>query len=242
MQSAGAGLKRLTLELGGNDAAIVMPDADPEAIAEDLFWAAFSNCGQVCAGLKRLFVPESLAADVGDALAAVVASTVVGPGNDPRSEIGPIQNQAQLERVRALLADAEARGGDPLFVGDAPEGPGYFHPVTLVRGAAEGAALVDEEQFGPVLPILTYGSVEEAVERANATEYALGGSVWGADPEAAAAVAERLEAGSVWVGQHPGMGPDLPFGGLKQSGIGVEGSELGLAAFTDVKVVNVRRG
>jgi len=242
MQSAGARLARLTLELGGNDAGIVLPGTDPDDIADDLFWAAFSNCGQVCAGLKRLYVHEGIAQAVGDALAQVGSRVVVGPGQDPRSEIGPLQNASQLERVRLLLDDALRRGGEAFFKGSAPTGLGYFHPVTLVRGVAEGVALVDQEQFGPVLPLLTYATVDEAVQRANATEYALGGSVWGSDLEAATAVANRLEAGSVWVRQHPGMGPDLPFGGLKQSGLGVESSRLGLAAYTDVQVLYVRRG
>jgi acyl-CoA reductase-like NAD-dependent aldehyde dehydrogenase len=241
MRSAGAGLKRLTLELGGNDPGIVLPDADPAALAEELFWAAFSNCGQVCAGLKRLYVPEQLAPALCEALAEVGAGAVVGPGQDPRSEIGPVQNRPQLERVRRLVAGALQDGGDAFFVGDAPDGPGYFHPVTLVRGVREGTALVDEEQFGPVLPILTYRTVDEAVQRANATEFGLGASVWGSDPERAALVAGRLEAGGVFVGQHPGMGPDLPFGGVKQSGIGVESSTLGLSAYTDVQVLIVKR-
>ncbi len=241
MQSAGAGLKRLTLELGGNDPGIVLPGADPAALAEDLFWAAFSNCGQVCAGLKRLYVPEDLAEPIAHAISEVAATVVVGPGDDPRSQIGPVQNRAQLERVRSLLADAESQGGDAFFIGEAPEGPGYFHPVVLIRGVREGMALVDEEQFGPVLPILTYQTVDEAVTRANASELGLGASVWGPDPDTAATVAQRLEAGSVFVGQHPGMGPDLPFGGVKQSGIGVESSARGLAAYTDIKVLNVKR-
>ena len=242
MQSAGARLARLTLELGGNDAGIVLPGTDPDDVADDLFWAAFSNCGQVCAGLKRLYVHEDNAQAVGDALAQIGSRVVVGPGQDPRSEIGPVQNASQLERVRSLLDDALSRGGEAFFTGSAPTGPGYFHPVTLVRGVAEGVPLVDQEQFGPVLPLLTYATVDEAIERANATDYALGGSVWGSDLEAATAVANRLEAGSVWVRQHPGMGPDLPFGGLKQSGLGVESSRLGLAAYTDVQVLYVRRG
>jgi acyl-CoA reductase-like NAD-dependent aldehyde dehydrogenase len=242
MRSAGSRLKRLTLELGGNDAGIVLPGSDPAEIAEDLFWAAFSNCGQVCAGLKRLYVPEALMSTVCDALAEVAAGVTVGPGDDPGTDIGPVQNAPQLARVRSLVADARSRGGDPFFVGEAPGGDGYFHPAVLIRDVAEGVRIVDEEQFGPVLPILPYATVDEAVARANATDYALGGSVWGPDFEQAIAVASRLDAGSVWVGQHPGMGPDLPFGGLKQSGLGVEGSRLGLLAYTDVQVLNARRG
>ncbi len=240
MQSAGRDLKRLTLELGGNDAGIVLPGTDPASVAEELFWAAFSNCGQVCAGLKRLYVPADQVDAFTAALADVAARVVVAPGLDPESQIGPVQNLAQLERVRELLADAREHGAEVVFEGAAPEG-GYFHPVTLVRDVAEGVRLVDEEQFGPVLPILSYTTVEEAVARANDSDFGLGGSVWGPDPEAAREVATRLQAGAVSVGQHPGMGPDLPFGGVKQSGVGVESSRYGLAAFTDIQTVLVNR-
>jgi acyl-CoA reductase-like NAD-dependent aldehyde dehydrogenase len=239
MQSAGSDLKRLTLELGGNDAGIVLPGTDPDAVAEELFWAAFSNCGQVCAGLKRLYVPADQADAFAAALVRVAGEVVVAPGLDPQSEIGPVQNAAQLRRVRELLADAREQGAEVFFSGDAPEG-GYFHPVTLVRSVAEGVRLVDEEQFGPVLPMLTYTTVEEAVRRANDSTFGLGASVWGSDPSAAMDVAIRLEAGAVSVGQHPGMGPDLPFGGFKHSGVGVESSHYGLAAFTELQSVLVK--
>ncbi len=242
MASAAGTLKRLTLELGGNDPGIVLDDADPQSIAEDLYWGALSNCGQVCAGLKRMYVPAGRAAEYAEALATVAAKVRVGDGLDPGTDMGPVQNAPQLDRVRSLLADAEARGAEVFFRGQAPDGPGYWHPVTLVRHAGEDTPLVAEEQFGPVLPLLTYDTVADAVARANASPFALGASVWSADEDRATAVAETLEAGTVWVNQHPMLSPSTPFGGLKQSGIGVESSPHGLAAYTDISVLRVKRG
>jgi len=241
MASASGTLKRLTLELGGNDAGIVLPDADPAAIAADLYWGALSNCGQVCAGLKRLYVPERLASQIEEALAAVASTVVIGEGTQDGVDMGPIQNKAQLERVESLVSTARSHGADVYFRGEAPDGPGYFHPVTLVRDATEEMALVSEEQFGPVLPILTYGDVDEAVARANASDLALGASVWSADEDRAVAVASQLEAGTVWVNQHPMLSPDVPFGGRKQSGLGVESSLHGLLGYTDISVLRIKR-
>jgi acyl-CoA reductase-like NAD-dependent aldehyde dehydrogenase len=241
MASAAGTLKRLTLELGGNDPGVVLPDADPRAVASDLYWAALSNCGQVCAGLKRMYVPAARAGDYADALAEVAATVVVGDGLEPGTDMGPVQNRPQLDRVRSLVADARDRGADVFFTGKVPNGPGYWHPVTLVRGAGEDAPLVAQEQFGPVLPLLSYDSVDEAVARANASPFGLGASVWSGDEDRAAAVAASLQAGTVWVNQHPMLSPDTPFGGLKESGIGVESSHHGLAAYTDLRVLRVRR-
>jgi acyl-CoA reductase-like NAD-dependent aldehyde dehydrogenase len=241
MASSAPTLKRLTLELGGNDAGIVLDDIDPASFAEDLYWGGLSNCGQVCAGLKRLYVPEPLAPKLEEALAAVAATVVVGDGTDDGVDMGPVQNKPQLERVRNLVADAEQRGADVYFRGKAPAGPGYFHPVALVRNATDDMALVAEEQFGPVLPVLTYRDLGDAVARANASDLALGASVWSTDEDRAVQVADRLEAGTVWVNQHPLLSPDVPFGGLKQSGLGVESSRYGLLAYTDISVLRVRR-
>ena len=242
MASSAPTLKRLTLELGGNDAGIVLDDVDPAAFAEDLYWGGLSNCGQVCAGLKRLFVPEPLAPKLEEALAAVAATVVVGDGTKEGVDMGPIQNRPQLERVQSLLAASEQAGAEVYFRGQAPTGPGFFHPVALVRHATDEMGLVAEEQFGPVLPILTYRDLDDAVARANASDLALGASVWSADEDRAVPVAGRLEAGTVWVNQHPLLSPDVPFGGLKQSGLGVESSRYGLLAYTDISVLRVRRG
>jgi acyl-CoA reductase-like NAD-dependent aldehyde dehydrogenase len=241
MASSAPTLKRLTLELGGNDAGIVLDDVDPAAIAAGLYWGGLSNCGQVCAGLKRLYVPERLAADIEDALAGVAATVVVGDGTQPGVDMGPIQNKMQLDRVEALTAAARADGADIYFRGDVPNGPGYFHPVTLVRNATDEMALVAQEQFGPVLPVLTYHDLDEAVARANASDLGLGASVWSSDEPRAADVAARLQTGTVWVNQHPMLSPDVPFGGVKQSGLGVESSRYGLLGYTDISVLRVKR-
>jgi acyl-CoA reductase-like NAD-dependent aldehyde dehydrogenase len=241
MANAAGTLKRLTLELGGNDAGIVLDDVDPAAIATDLYWGGLSNCGQVCAGLKRLYVPEPLAGQIEEGLAAVAANVKVGDGRDPDTVMGPIQNSAQLTRVRGLLSDAKDRGADAYFTGEAPDGPGYFHPVVLVRNLTDDVPLAAEEQFGPVLPIMTYHDLDEAVTRANRSDLGLGASVWSSDESRAVAVADRLQAGTVWVNQHPMLSPDAPFGGVKQSGVGVESSIHGLLAYTDINVLRVKR-
>lgn len=241
MAAAAGTLKRVTLELGGNDAGIVLEDADPAVVGKDLFWAAFSNSGQVCAALKRLYVPRSRLDDYSQVLAEEAAKVVVGPGWQEGVTAGPVQNAPQLAQVRRLAASARDAGGDFFYTGDVPEGPGYWAPTTLVRGVDEGVALVDEEPFGPILPILTYDDLDEAVRRANDTDFGLGASVWTSDPDRAASVAERLEAGSVWVNQHPVVTATIPFGGVKQSGFGVEGSRHGLLAYTNIRVTNIKR-
>ncbi|SHK09678.1 Acyl-CoA reductase [Pseudonocardia thermophila] len=240
MAAAAPTLKRLTLELGGNDAAIVLDDVDPAEIAADLYWGGLSNCGQVCAAIKRLFVPESLAEDLASALADVAASVVVGDGFADGVDMGPLQNRPQLDLVRSLVADAEQHGAEVYFRGEAPDGPGFFHPVTLVRRVRDDLPLARQEQFGPVLPLFTYSDLDEAIERANASEFGLGASVWAADEERAVAVAGRLEAGTVWVNQHPMLSADTPFGGIKQSGLGVEGSVHGVLGHTDICVLRVK--
>ncbi len=232
MASAVATLKRLTLELGGNDAGIVLPDADPARIAEGLFWGAFINNGQTCAALKRLYVHESLYDQVCQALTDYAAKITVGDGLDEKSVLGPVQNAMQLNKVRELVEDAKAKGGRILIGGEPQEGPGYFYPVTLVADVDHGFRLVDEEQFGPVLPIIRYSDVDEVIQRANSSPFGLGGSVWSGDPERAKHYALQLECGSVWINKHGAIQPNAPFGGVKQSGIGVEFGADGLKEFT----------
>lgn len=237
MASAVATLKRLTLELGGNDAGIVLPDADPEQIAEGIFWGAFINNGQTCAALKRLYVHDSIYDRVGNALAAYAAKIPVGDGMDEKSVLGPVQNEMQFNKVRELVEDAKAKGGRILVGGEPAGGPGYFYPVTVVADVDHGTRLVDEEQFGPVLPIIRYSDVDEVIQRANASPFGLGGSVWSADPERARHYALQLECGSVWINKHGAIQPNAPFGGVKQSGIGVEFGADGLKEFTTTQTV-----
>lgn len=237
MQSAAATLKRLTLELGGNDAGIVLPDADPAAIAPGIFWGAFINGGQTCAALKRLYVHDSLYDAVCRELVAFSKTVTMGDGLDESVQLGPIQNAMQYERVKELVEDARKHGGRVLCGGDPPAGPGYFYPVTLVADVQEGVRLVDEEQFGPVLPIIRYSDVDAIVARANDNPNGLGGSVWSSNPQRARQLAMRLECGTAWVNKHGGIQPNAPFGGVKQSGIGVEFGAEGLKEYTTVQTV-----
>jgi acyl-CoA reductase-like NAD-dependent aldehyde dehydrogenase len=235
--TAAADLKRVLLELGGNDAAIVLPDADPADVAEKLFWPAFRNSGQICMAVKRVFVPEELQPKVVEALAAKARSVKVGNGLDEGVELGPINNAPQFERVKGLVAEAIEQGAQAVAGGHPIEGDGYFFEPTILTNLAEGARIVDEEQFGPALPVLTYRTVPEAIERANATNYGLGASVWSSDPLRAAEVAEKLEAGTVWVNTHMQLTHDAPFTGMKWSGLGSEMGLWSIYSYTDPQTV-----
>jgi acyl-CoA reductase-like NAD-dependent aldehyde dehydrogenase len=237
METAAATLKRLTLELGGNDAGIVLPDADPKSIAEGLFWGAFINSGQTCAALKRLYVHDSIYEDVCRELTAYARAIAVGDGMSEKSVFGPVQNRPQYDIVSAYVEEARAKGARILLGGNPSGGPGYFYPVTLVADIDHGCGLVDNEQFGPALPIIRYHNVIEAIIKANDSSMGLGGSVWGTDLAEARAVAGRLECGSVWINKHGAIQPNAPFGGVKQSGMGVEFGVEGLKEFTTVQTV-----
>jgi acyl-CoA reductase-like NAD-dependent aldehyde dehydrogenase len=235
--AAAPDLKRVTLELGGNDAAIVLDDADPAAVERGLFWGAFINNGQICAGIKRIYVPAKLHDSLVEALSARAARTRVGPGDEPGVQLGPVQNQPQFDRVQGLVADALARGGTAVTGGRSLDRDGYFFAPTILTGLAEGAPIVDEEQFGPTVPVITYRDVDDAVTRANDTRYGLSGSVWSADPDRAASVAARLDCGTAFVNDHLTLQPWMPFGGTKWSGLGVENGPWGLAEFTTLQVL-----
>ena len=239
MRNAADTLKRLTLELGGNDAGIVLPGTDIGAIAEGVFGSAFLNMGQTCAALKRLYVHESQYEDMCRHLMAIAARQKVGNGLDEGTSFGPIQNRDQFERVCELVEDARAAGARILCGGEPLPGKGYFYPPTLVADIADGTRLVDEEQFGPVLPVIRYRDVDEAVRLANASTNGLGGSVWSGDPEAARAVANRLECGTVWINGHAEVLPHCPFGGCKMSGFGVEFGLEGLLEYTRPQLLNI---
>ncbi len=234
MQSAADTMKRLTLELGGNDAGIVLPDADPAKIAEGLFWGAFINNGQTCAAMKRLYVHDEIHDAVCDALVAYARNIPVGNGMEEASILGPVQNRMQFDKVARLVADARGRG--KVLLGGEP-GEGLFFPPTIIAGLRNGDALVDEEQFGPALPVIRYSDIEEAIRLANDSPNGLGGSVWSSDIATAKKVAGRLACGSVWINKHGAIQPNAPFGGVKASGLGVEFAEEGLAEYTDIQVV-----
>ncbi|MEU5882576.1 aldehyde dehydrogenase family protein [Spirillospora sp. NPDC047279] len=236
--AAAPDLKRVTLELGGNDPAILLDDADPAAVADKLFGAAFMNNGQVCSAIKRVYVPESLYGDVVDALAAKANAARVGNGLEEGVQLGPINNRPQYERVSELVADAIAKGARAAAGGKAIDGPGYFFEPTILADVSDGARIVDEEQFGPALPIVRYSDLDEALARANGTHFGLSGSVWSADAERAGEVASRLECGTAWVNTHLALAPHQPFGGFKWSGVGVENGPWGLYGFTEIQVLH----
>ncbi len=241
MLAAADDLKRVTLELGGNDAAIVLDDANPDAIAEGLFWGAFQNSGQVCAAIKRLYVPEQLHDQVVAKLVDRAKRTKVGNGMEPDVELGPINNDMQFQKVLSLVEDAKKSGGKIEVGGERMGSKGYFLPPTIVTGLGAGAKLVDEEQFGTALPIIKYKHLSDALEQANRTHYGLGGSVWSSNPDRAEEVAREFESGTVWVNQHIDLSPLQPFGGHKWSGIGVENGKWGYNEFTQVQVVDTKR-
>ncbi|WP_018680589.1 aldehyde dehydrogenase family protein [Actinokineospora enzanensis] len=235
--AAGAGLRSATLELGGNDPAIVLDDVDPAAIADTMFWEAFANNGQACMAVKRLYVPADRYAAMVAALAARAESVRVGDGRVKGTELGPVTTPEQLDRVADLVSSAVAAGARVAAGGRRLDGAGRFHAPTVLADVRAGMVVVDEEQFGPVLPVLPYTDLDEAIAAANSTSYGLGASVWGADIDRAHEIAGRLEAGTVWVNGHAELGPDQPYAGLKHSGLGVEGGTEGLHGYTAPRVV-----
>ena len=239
--AAARNLTPTTMELGGNDAAIMLPDADPKAMAMGLFWGAFINMGQTCACAKRLYVPESLHDAVVAELKALAEAMPMGDGMQPGMVMGPIQNRMQFDKVSRLVERARADGATIVCGGTPKPGPGNFYPLTLVTDIADGAALVDEEQFGPVLPIIKYRSVDDAVASANRLDAGLGASVWSTDVEQAKQVASRIQAGTVWINQHGMIHPMVPFGGVKGSGWGVEFGVDGLKSVTQPQVISIKK-
>jgi acyl-CoA reductase-like NAD-dependent aldehyde dehydrogenase len=202
MASAAQSLKRLTLELGGNDAAIVLDDVNIKETAAKLFAGAMVNSGQVCMAIKRAYVPASIYDEMCSELARLADAAVVGDGMNAATEFGPLQNKAQFEKVKQFLEDGRKNGrivggGKPI------QGDGYFISPTIVRDISEGSRLVCEEQFGPILPVLKYEDLDDAIARANNSPYGLGGTVWGKDLDRARRVAERITSGTVWINKHP---------------------------------------
>ncbi|WP_189959441.1 aldehyde dehydrogenase family protein [Streptomyces alanosinicus] len=236
--AAATGLKHITLELGGNDPAIVLPDADPDHIADSLFWSAFRNNGQVCAAVKRVYAHERIQGRLLDALTARARAVRVGDGLDETTELGPLSNPPQLGRVHELVKDALAHGATAVTGGRPLHQPGYFFAPTILSAPPGALRIVDEEQFGPALPVVPYQDLEEAIFLANAGEYGLTASVWSSDGDRAAKAASALECGQVTVNAHAtSICPSLPFGGHKRSGIGVENGPWGLHEFTGLQVL-----
>ena len=241
MAGAAEALKRVTLELGGNDAAIVLEDNDPKEAAGKIFSGAFQNSGQVCIAIKRAYVHESIYDALCDELAILADAAVVGDGLEQGTTMGPLQNKTQFEKVLGIIEEARTQG--KVIAGGLPHvGKGYFIRPTIVRDISDGTRLVDEEQFGPVLPVIKIRDGEDALARANASDYGLGGSIWSQDLDRAMDLAGRMDTGTVWINKHAELAPNIPFGGAKLSGIGTELGEEGLSEFTQMHVINMAKG
>jgi acyl-CoA reductase-like NAD-dependent aldehyde dehydrogenase len=240
MAGAADTLKRLSLELGGNDALIVLDDVDPKEVAPRIFNAAMQNTGQICIAAKRVYVHESLYEAMCEELAKLADAAVVGNGLEPQSQLGPLQNKQQFERVLRFI-EAGKKDGKVIAGGGRAGDKGYFIRPTIIRDICDGAQLVDEEQFGPVLPLIKYSHPQDAVAHANASSYGLGGSIWSKNSERAWELAKSMQSGTVWVNKHGHLQPHVPFGGSNLSGIGVELGEEGLQEFTQVQVLSMAR-
>jgi acyl-CoA reductase-like NAD-dependent aldehyde dehydrogenase len=239
VMASGAGtLKRLTLELGGNDPALVLDDVDPKEVAPKIFAAAMVNTGQVCLAIKRVYAPDAIYDALCTELARLADAATVGDGLAPGIQFGPLQNKAQFEKVQGYIEDARAYG-KIIAGGTREEGSGYFVRPTIVRDIPDHARLVREEQFGPVLPVLRYSNLDDAIARANSTEYGLGATVWSSNLDRAYEVALKIDSGTVWVNKHLDLAPDVAFGGMKQSGFGRELGQEGLEEFTQSKIINM---
>ena len=240
MASAAAGMKRVTLELGGNDAAIVLKDADVPKVAQAIFTAAFVNSGQICMAVKRVYADAEIYDDLVEAIAVHARAAKVGDGFGEGIEFGPVQNKAQYEKVLGMIEEARSHPGARIAAGGQPfPGKGYFIAPTVVAGLDDGARLVDEEPFGPVLPVVRFTDEADAVARANRSEFGLSGSVWSEDVERAKELASQLEVGTAWVNRHGGADPLLPFGGVKMSGLGREHGMMGLLSYMEPLVIHV---
>jgi len=243
MRAASANLARVTLELGGNDPAIVLPDVDPQELAPKLFWGTFHNSGQICVSLKRIYIHDDVYDAVRDALVAYAMTIKVGDVALPDVGVGPVQNKAQFEKVKEFLEDCKRNGYRFALGGEInADQTGFFVPITIVDNPPEHAKVVQEEPFGPIVPLLKWNDEEDVVKRANATDYGLAATVWGRDLDRAQAIGRRIESGTVWINGSQIFHWDYPFGGMKHSGMGVEQSKHGLAAWTNIQTTTINKG
>ncbi|RYE40293.1 MAG: aldehyde dehydrogenase family protein [Hyphomicrobiales bacterium] len=242
MSSAAGTLKRITLELGGNDPAIVLGDVDPVKVAPQIFWAAFQNNAQFCNAAKRIYIHDSVYDAVRDELVKYARTVRVGNGTDTDTQLGPIQNLQQYEKVGEYFDDCTANGYTFALGGRIdPNADGWFVPVTLVDNPPEDSRLVAEEPFGPILPLLRWTDEADVIGRANDTIWGLGATVWGEDLEAIERIGRQLEAGTVWLNEVHQYSPHQVFGGHKQSGIGAENSLHGLAEYTNHQSITLNK-
>jgi len=243
MKSASETIKRVTLELGGNDPAIVLPDVDAKTVAPQLFWAAFQNNAQFCNSTKRLYIHEDVYDEVKDALVDFINENIkVGDGAEADTDLGPIQNSMQYGKVQDYFADCHVNGYGFAVGGDIDEtAAGWFVPVSLVDNPPDDSRIVCEEPFGPILPLLKWSDEADVIARANDTIYGLGASVWGKDQEAVERIGSQLEAGTVWLNEVHQYSPFQAFGGHKQSGLGCENSLHGLMEYTNWQTMTLHK-
>jgi acyl-CoA reductase-like NAD-dependent aldehyde dehydrogenase len=240
LKSAATTFKRVVLELGGNDAAIVLDDVDIDEVAANIFQSAMQNSGQLCYAAKRVYAPRALYNQLCEALARLASQAVIGNGMSPSTQFGPIQNRAQFERLKGLIEDSRVHG-KIIAGGELPEGSGYFVPPTIVRDLPDDARLVREEQFGPVLPVLQYENIDELIERVNDSEFGLSGSIWSKDTSRAFDIAQRIDAGTIWINSFTNTSFDVPSGGAKRSGVGVRFGKQGIEEFTQMRIISTAR-
>lgn len=239
MKQAAETITPVTLELGGNDPAILLDSADINYAAGFLAHSAFFNSGQMCIAPKRAYVPADKVDAFCATFEAVMSTMVVGDGAAAGTTVGPLHNSAQLEYVQGLLDKARADGADITGGNRITTLSGYFMEPALVRGVDDSSDIVKFEQFGLAFPVVAYTNVDDVVSLLNSQEFGLGASVWG-EQAAAVEVAEQIDAGQVWVNTHNALEVELPFGGVKSSGFGREGGEAGVHDFLETRVVSVK--
>jgi len=242
-------VRRVTLEMGGNDAAIVREDVDVAKTAQKVFNGAFENTGQICCAIKRCYVHQSIYPEFVDEIVKCANKAVVGDGFAKGVKYGPLCNKMQFGKVSELVEDARKNGAkihcggkamdESEIVGGQGTG-GYFYKPTIITGVKEGCRIVDEEQFGPALPVMPYENDEEAIERANSSHYGLGGSVWTKDIATGNKLAARVLSGTVWVNDHLAI-TGAPFGGFRESGIGRESGKADLSTFTELQTLQLAK-
>lgn len=233
-QSAAASLKRVVLELGGNDAAIVLPDVDVANVAKRIYDVAFLMSGQTCASIKRVYAHRDVYQDLVVELSRLAAEANKRQGGEDPG-LDPLTTHPQYDRVKEILDDALALGAHADEGGTVPEVDGYYLPATILTNVTNEMKVVKEEQFGPLLPVIPFDDVSEAVAAANATEFGLCGSVWTSDIEEGARIASQLECGTSLVNSHAEVAPHIAFGGAKSSGIGRSGGVPGLDGYAELQ-------
>lgn len=234
-------LRSLTLELGGNDAAILLPDGSIRAMVAAIMMTGLANRGQFCAAIKRVYVPAALYDEVCEQLVAAASKVVIGNGLETGVEMGPIQNKAQFEKICEYVEDAKAAGGKILLGGEPLDRDGYYYPPTVIAGLSDGARIVDEEQFGPVVPIIAYDDIDDVIAKINSGPYGLTGSIWTADIARGTEIASRLAVGSGWVNQHGAFDIEFPFPLIKASGVGTDWADYGVKGSMRMQVIHAKK-